>query len=67
MALPDYATRDDILVELSRTPQDDLSARRELMRRFAMAPSRPGIKVRHGGRPGEIEILKNGCWAVTDA
>lgn len=62
MALPDNATRDDILAELARTPKDAVSTRKELMRRFTAAPPRPGIKIRHGGRPGEVETFKRGRW-----
>ncbi len=45
----------------------ELVARCDSMMVSLSRPPRPGIKMRHGARPGEIERFKNGRWVVTGA
>ncbi|MYE00721.1 MAG: hypothetical protein F4Y03_05495 [Alphaproteobacteria bacterium] len=60
--LPANASRDEILEALSATPEHDIENRVRLWNRFTAAPSAPAIKVRHGGRPGTMEIWQDGRW-----
>lgn len=62
--LPPNPTRDDILAAMDAVPESDVATQQELMRRFAAAPPRPGIKMRHGGRPGEVEHYEGGRWTA---
>ena len=54
--LPPNPSRDDILAALRTVPEGDQATRVTLMHMFAAAPPRPAIKMRHGARPGEIEV-----------
>ena len=64
MALPDDATRDEILAAMNAVPETDSETRAALLRRFAAAPPRPAIRLRHGARPGKIEALEDGRWVA---
>ena len=56
MKLPAAASRDDIPAATAAVPEQDLENRKRLLRQFAEAAPRPGVKMRHGGRPGAIEV-----------
>ena len=60
--LPPNPSRDDILTAPKDVPDGAPATRVELMRRFAAAPPKPGIKIRNGAKPGETEVWQNGCW-----
>ena len=45
----------------------ELVARCDSMMVSLSRPPRPGIKMRHGGHPGEVERFKNGGWAAKGA
>ena len=60
--LPANPSRDDILAALRSVPESDQATRAKLMRLFAAAPPRPAIRMRHGARPGEVEVFDDGRW-----
>ena len=42
----------------------ELVERCESMMARLRRPSQPGIKMRHGARPGEVEVYENGRWVA---
>ena len=62
MDLPPNASRDDILAALRTLPAGDLATRLRLESRLKAIPSAPGIKIRHGAKPGETEVWQDGRW-----
>lgn len=60
MDLPTNASRDDILAALNA--ETSPAVRATLLRRFAAAPARPGIKIGHGAKLGETEEWEDGRW-----
>ena len=49
---------------MDAVPESDDTERDRLFRLFVAAPPRPGSKIRHGARPGEVETFENGRWVA---
>lgn len=65
MDLPANASRDEILEAMNALPEHDHEGRKRLFWRFTAAAPRPGVRMRHGGRPGAVETCENGRWRST--
>lgn len=56
------ASRDEILSAVAALLQHDIVNRQRLLERAMAMPSAPAIKIRHGGKPGTIEVWQDGRW-----
>ena len=60
--LPANPSRSDIMAALRALPESNHATRAKLVSMYHALPSGPAIKVRHGARPGEVEVFEDGRW-----